>query len=133
MADHPKKKAALQSWLDGTSQRQVVLQQGISRATIQSWIKNDWKDMSPSMGKALAVEIVNAARDIDCTTTLENALRSLSADMNAAPVRSREGAATAIARVTLPTSSPFSVLQPFFFVTTSTNQPFFRWTWSVRH
>lgn len=101
VADHPGKKGAHQAWLDGMSQRQISAQFNVSRSTIQDWIKNDWRPklVPSSVGKALATRIVGAVADIDSNEILENALRSLSGDMSIAPVRSREGAATAIARL----------------------------------
>ena len=99
MKEHPKKKVVHQAWLDGVSQRQISSRFGMSRSTLQDWIKNDWQEMTPSMGKALAARIIESAADIDSNEILDNALRSLSDDMNVAPLRSREGAATAIARL----------------------------------
>lgn len=100
MADHPRKKFAYQAWLDGMSQRQISTQFRVSRSTLQDWIKNDWQTkITPSVGTAIATKIVGAIADSEANEVLEHALRSLSEDMNVAPVRSREGAATAIARL----------------------------------
>lgn len=100
MADHPRKKVAYQAWLDGMSQRKISARFKVSRSTLQEWIKNDWQNkMTPSVGTAIAARIVGAVTDIEPNEILENALRSLASDMGAAPVRSREGAATAIVRL----------------------------------
>lgn len=101
--DDIKLAAIKRDYLKGMHPKALAEQYGIGESTIRRYIKNgQWNDLLQAGQVVSSAAIASMQSDpgaIDTDQLLRTAIASLMADMGSAPIKSRESAALAIAKL----------------------------------